>query len=211
MNDCVNAEMRDRLPDLLNDRLSANERAEVVAHVAACADCREELEVLRAIRSMLSAPAPRVDVARVVSALPKPPSPATRRPTTRTWADWRIAAAVTVLAVGGSSVALINRAPHVSSAKVEVVQVPGVDTPSASRGRTVTAATKGTQLPAVVETNQDDDAGGLGMSGHLSDLDDAQLQALINEIEEMQAVPITEPEPVSIRVGTRNASNPGTR
>jgi len=211
MNDCVNAEMRDRLPDLLNDRLPASEQAEVVAHVAACADCREELELLRAIRSMLLAPALRVDVARVVSALPEPPSQATKRPTRRTWADWRIAAAVTVLAVGGSSVALINRGPRVSPTKVDVVQVPVTDTPSASRGRSVAAATKGTQARVASDTSQVDDGGGLGMSDHLSDLDDAQLQALINEIEDMKAVPITEPEPVSIRVGTRNASNPGTR
>src|SRR5262245_4892473 len=111
MNDCVNAEMRDRLPELLHDRLPANVRAELVAHVTACADCREELELLRALRSMLAAPAPRVDVASIVGALPKAPSQLRPR-LRRTWADWRIAAAVTILAVGGSSVALINRTPH---------------------------------------------------------------------------------------------------
>jgi anti-sigma factor RsiW len=211
MNDCVNAVMRDRLPDLLSDRLPANERAEVVAHVAACVHCREELELLRVLRSMLSASAPRIDVAQLVSALPKPPSHATQRPPRRTWADWRIAAAVTVLAVGGSSVALVNRGRHVSPAKVEAPRASTTDTPSPSRGRISTGATKEAKRRPASDTNQGDDVGGLGMSGHLSDLDDAQLQALINEIEEMKAVPITEPEPVSIRVGMRNVSNPGTQ
>src|SRR5262245_6555376 len=113
MNDCVNAEMRDRLPELLHDRLPANVRAELVAHVAACADCREELELLRALRSVLGGPAPRVDVASIVSALPRAPSQLRPR-SRRTWADWRIAAAITVLAVGGSSVALINRTLRVT-------------------------------------------------------------------------------------------------
>jgi anti-sigma factor RsiW len=216
MNDCVNAEMRDRLPDLLNDRLPANERAEVVAHVAACADCREELDLLRGLRSALSAPVPHVDVARVVNALPKPSSHATGRARRRTWADWRIAAAITVLVVGGSSVALINRGGHISQVAVEKTRSPITDTPS-TPGRTVGSVAKpgtpdrGARPGTPSDTNQDGDGGGLGMSGHLSDLDDAQLQALINEIEEMKAVPITEPEPVSIKVGMRNVSNPGLR
>jgi hypothetical protein len=193
MNDCLNADMRDRLPDLLSDRLPASERAEVVAHVAACADCREELELLRALRSMFSASAPRVDVASIVSALPKAPSQLRPR-SRRTWADWRIAAAVTVLAVGGSSVALINRTTHVTPVRIDAAS------PSADSAATPS------------DTSQDGEpSGGLGMSGHLADLDDAQLQALINEIENMKAVPITEPEPVSMKVGLRNVSDPGTR
>lgn len=202
MNDCVNAEMRDRLPDLLNDRLPANEQAEVVAHLAACADCREELELLRAIRSMLSAPTLRVDVARVVSALPKPPSRATSRPTRRTWADWRIAAAITVLAVGGSSVALINRTSHVAQVRIDAVSPIADSTPTTTPERTASSKS---------DTNPDSEASsGLGMSGHLDDLNDAQVEALINEIENMKAVPITEPEPVSMKVGLRNVSDPGT-
>ena len=50
MNDCTNAEIRDQLPDLLHDRLTVSVRDVVVAHVADCADCREELELLRGVR-----------------------------------------------------------------------------------------------------------------------------------------------------------------
>ena len=199
MNDCVNAEMRDRLPDLLNDRLAANEQAEVVAHLAACAGCREELELLRAIRAMLSAPTLRVDVASIVRALPKSSSQTLRPRSQRMWADWRIAAAITVLAFGGSSVALMNRT-HVATVRIDANR-PIVDSPS-------TAAVEPTARP---NAPSDEPTGGLGMSGHLADLDDAQVQALINEIENMKAVPITEPEPVSMKVGLRNVSDPGTR
>ncbi|HEY9225546.1 MAG TPA: zf-HC2 domain-containing protein, partial [Gemmatimonadaceae bacterium] len=74
MNDCPDAEMRDRLPDLLHDRLSATERDAVTTHVAACVDCREELELLRDMETALLAATPRVDIAYVVNALPKPPA-----------------------------------------------------------------------------------------------------------------------------------------
>src|SRR5262245_5259414 len=111
MNDCRNAEMRDRLPDLLHDRLTAVVRAEVVAHVDGCAECREELELLRTVHGLLIARSPRVDVAYVVNALPKPPRRSELRVPARraVWADWRIAAAVTLLVAGGSSVALLQR------------------------------------------------------------------------------------------------------
>ena len=59
MNDCSNAEIRDRLPDLLHERLDASARATVAAHVADCADCREELELLRDVRAALAAQTPR--------------------------------------------------------------------------------------------------------------------------------------------------------
>ncbi|HVZ77544.1 MAG TPA: zf-HC2 domain-containing protein, partial [Gemmatimonadaceae bacterium] len=73
--------MRDLLPDLLNGTLDAGARAEVEAHVASCADCRAELDMLRAIRR--AAPQPAVNVARIVSALPAPAQPGARR---RGWA-----------------------------------------------------------------------------------------------------------------------------
>ncbi|HKV51622.1 MAG TPA: zf-HC2 domain-containing protein, partial [Gemmatimonadaceae bacterium] len=60
--------MRDLLPDLLNERLDAATRAEVARHVASCAECAAELELVRAMRSAL-APAPRVDVARIAAAV----------------------------------------------------------------------------------------------------------------------------------------------
>jgi hypothetical protein len=205
MNDCLNAEMRDRLPELLHDRLPANVRAELVAHVAACADCREELELLRALRSVLAAPAPRVDFTSIVRALPKAPSQTLRPRSRRTWADWRIAAAITILAVGGSSVALINRTPDVGPVRINAASPIPDSAPT-----TTPAPTARPDAPS--DANQDSEpSGGLGMSGHLADLDDAQVQALINEIENMKAVPITEPEPVSMKVGLRNVSDPGTR
>lgn len=195
MNDCSNAEIRDQLPDLLHDRLPVSARSEVLAHIDDCVDCRDELELLRCMQNVMATRAPRVDVASVVGALPKPPAHrATVVPIARprrTWVDWRIAAAVTFLAVGGASVAIVNRdgAPDVETRISQVV----TDSPS----------TLASREPATVATTDEPASGGLRMGGRLADLDDQQLQALIDEIEQMKAVPITEPEPVSIKVDSK--------
>src|SRR5262249_22873878 len=112
MSDCPNAEVRDLLPDLLHDRLDAHTRARVVAHVDGCADCRSELELLRSLRGSLDRETPRVDVNRIVGALPKPGAvrPMERRRRWRVLNDWRIAAAVTFIVAGGTSLAVMRNA-----------------------------------------------------------------------------------------------------
>jgi anti-sigma factor RsiW len=102
MTDCPNGDIRDLLPDLLHGRLSAAERAEVDAHLRGCADCRDELELLRGMRSALRS-APAVSVERIVAEIPPYRAPVQRRPAL-SWGGWRIAAAVTLLAAGGTSV-----------------------------------------------------------------------------------------------------------
>jgi len=193
MNDCPNAEIRDQLPDLLHERLSASARTTVLAHITECVDCREELELLRGVHSVLMMRRPRVDVASVVSALPK--SPAQRAAAApiakprRTWVDWRIAAAVTFFAVGSASVAIINRDGATNGGTRAAIVTDSPATPA------LTAA--------VAATTEESAPGGLQMGGRLADLDDQQLQALLNDIEQIKAVPITEPEPVTIKVDSK--------
>ena len=62
MTDCPNAEMRDRLPDLLHERLETSVRAAVMAHVDECDDCRAEIALLREAHVVLSPAVRAVDV-----------------------------------------------------------------------------------------------------------------------------------------------------
>ena len=174
MNDCVNAEMRDRLPDLLHDRLDAATRAATVAHVDGCVDCRAELELLRGVRAMLDAQASRaqrVDTSWVVGALPVAPKAPTTRVPSRVgsrvapsrvarsrgpWSDWRIAAAVTMLVAGGSSFAVLERNRGIDTAlRGDSVQVPAAAvaanaTPAASTNGASTNRAAASQAPANV-------------------------------------------------------------
>jgi len=210
VNDCRNAEIRDQLPDLLHDRLSAGARAAVLAHVDECAECRDELELIRAIHRVVMSSTPRIDVARIVSALPKPGAGLVVpiRPSRSRWADWRIAATITVIAIGGTSVALLERAgPSVRPDSVAIVGPVSSDTQAI---RT---------LPVNVADNANDsaaqDAAGTGDQGSdsvmegLRGLSEAQLRSLLDDIGQLEPTPITEPEPINIKVdvnGTRGSA-----
>lgn len=118
MIDCPNGEMRDRLPDLLHDRLDPAERLAVEAHLRECAPCRDELALLREMsRAMHRAPA--IAVRDIVAALP-----AYRTPARRSWGGWRAAAAIAFLAAGGTTIAVArhDRAVPVESASVAAAQ-----------------------------------------------------------------------------------------
>jgi hypothetical protein len=220
MNDCPNAEIRDRLPDLLHERLDASTRAAVLAHVDACVDCRAELELLRGVHGLLLRATPRVDVNYVVEALPKP-APARVMPIGRrrhVWSDWRIAAAATLIIAGGSSVALLRRdqgvvpqAPQVA-APSEIAR-PSVGNPTPAAAATVEApkpAAAASPIRETVAASEDQPANtDLGSGARLGDLNEQQLRALLNDIDHLQAVPVTEPEPVSIRVTSRSSGEAG--
>jgi hypothetical protein len=211
MNDCSNANIRDQLPDLLHDRLSVSARAAVMAHVDGCMDCRDELELLRDVRGALVAQTPRVDIAYVIGALPKAPTRsavvASARASHRRWADWRVAATVTILIAGGSSVALLNRAPNAQPVdtlahSVPIAEVGSSATPPAAN--TASANTQSAKSSSSEEQNATSDAGPDGRFGGLSG---AQLKALLGEIDRLEAVPVTEPEPVTIKVIAGSSSS----
>lgn len=168
MSDCPNAEIRDQLPDLLHGHLDAASRARVESHVRECAECRRELELLRELRA--SAPEIAVDVARIVSALP---TAAARRPRLWTARVWQLAAAVVFLAVGGSAVAkYVNHLGAHDSTRTTVVA---------------------SHDDSAVGTNGASDIE-LSVGYGYSDLTDAQLQALLKDVEQMTAVPMAEPD-----------------
>ncbi len=238
MRDCVNGEVRDRLPELVHERLSAVERGAVVAHVGECAECAAELALLRQLRGALAA-APVVDVSRIVAAVRRHPErgrsaadegpgvaaerpdssivpidAARRRGETRTraWGGrWRVAAAIATLMVGGTSVGILARqrggaevapavrtadggSPRTAPAPAAAVGAPAV-LPSADRAATVQVASRAGDV---------DQVGG----GLLADATDAELQALIDEIEQFDGTPVVEPEPVS-PAATTNATSGG--
>lgn len=213
MNDCTSAEMRDQLPDLLHERLDASARAAVLAHVDGCVDCRDELELLRSVQRMLVRQTPRMDVAYIVGALPKTPqpraasiAPAHRR---RVWTDWRVAAAITVLVAGGGSYAVVRSSLAKPSAVVSYETQPTV-APSLPTGESTQKAVMrpesslaSANVPAANATPAEDAAA----DSRFGDLNEQQLQALLNDVKNLRAVPVTEPEPVSLKVNAKISSS----
>lgn len=213
MNDCGNAEIRDQLPDLLHDRLDAGARAAALAHVDACADCRDELQLLRDLQGTLNRGIPRVDVAYVVGALPKAPiaSPARREsrdvvplaPRRRVWNDWRVAAAITMLFVGGGSYALMN-AHGDSVVDTAIVAAQNATSEASARtGGTVATSPAATAGESATIATVIDGAADAESDSRLGDLNEDQLETLIKDIEGFSAVPATEPAPLTIRVDAK--------
>lgn len=226
MRDCVNGEVRDRLPELVHERLSATERGAVLAHVSGCAECAAELALLHELRGALAV-APAVDVSRIMASLPPAPGAAVpvgdpkvvpigaarrRAPAVRaSWGGrWRVAAAIATLMVGGTSVGILTRqrgdagvapavrtadgsSPRGAPAPAAPAPVAGAAAPTSQPLNRSGAAPALAPVQVASRAGDVDQVGG----GLLADATDAELQALIDEIEQFDGTPVVEPEPVS--------------
>ncbi|MEP7002250.1 MAG: zf-HC2 domain-containing protein [bacterium] len=205
MTDCPNADVRDLLPDLVHGRLDAESRALVETHVAACADCKAEVALLRDLRASLRR-SPRVDTAAIAAAVP-----AYRAPSRRAWVGWRTAAAITLLVAGGSSVVVMRRTNSVRVEQTTIASTPvlpspavnpvdgrGPLAPGASVSRAPEAASASpaprvTASTAVIAHAPGAEGRELAMGGgSLNDLNDQELTSLLKDIEALDAVPSVE-------------------
>ncbi len=208
MTDCMNAEVRDALPDLMNGRLGDIDKATMTAHVESCADCREELRLLQEIKA--SAPmAPRIDVSKIVAALPAAmPStidhlaPARARP--RSSMMWKAMAVVALLTTavtfGKARRQAIEVSPAASSASA-VRQEVASQAAKTGQSEGTTRASVATVAPAVVAAAARPVAAAraeLSLTGGVQDLSDDQLQSLLSGLDSVQGLPAAEPEAVTI-------------
>jgi hypothetical protein len=203
MIDCPNGDVRDLLPDYLHDRLESSARASVERHLAGCAACRDELALLRDLRGTLKR-APRIDVAAVAAAIP-----AYRPPARKSWATgWRAAAAITAIAVGGTSIALLGRTGHPSSTaqrpsaaltthapelgpSTTIAQAPASSRPAPAPRAASTEPHAGTSVKPA-ETPRGEELA--VASGTIADLSDGELSDLIGDLDSLDAVPSTDVE-----------------
>ncbi|MEO6526080.1 MAG: zf-HC2 domain-containing protein [Gemmatimonadaceae bacterium] len=200
MNDCSNGDIRDLLPDLLHGRLTESERDRVKAHVRSCATCEAELDLLRDLRATMGR-SPAIDARAMAAAIP-----AYRAPVARSWGGWRAAAAIVALLGAGASIALVNRHPGVGNvAQVEAPSssagtpsassaVPGV-VPSPPAQSPVAQATSPRFPEAPARAPSAASAQELAMAGGVdTELSDRELSALLEEIENFDALPSVEEE-----------------
>jgi predicted anti-sigma-YlaC factor YlaD len=187
MTDCPNGELRDLLPDLLHDRVTPDARRLVEEHLRTCEVCRAELALLRDLHASMHG-APAVNASRIAATIP-----AYRTPARRAWAGWRAAAAIVILAAGGTSVALVQRGVSVGPADTTGVGArPMVVAPVESSARVATAplATVTSPAPTTVSPRTTRE---LAMANSAtSDLSERELSALLKEIESLDAVPSVE-------------------
>jgi len=210
MFDCANVEMRELLPDVVAGTLDATTRARVEQHIASCAECASEYETLRLVRSAYAS-TPAVDVRRIVGALPKvtPTSSSGRGKPMKRWIDWRVAAALTMISVGGLSLAVARRWSADVSPRDSVTAVSSVDTTAAqppraapTEGRTSVgngarqAPVRPVPAPPISPSKAQ-----LAFAGGVDDLDDASIKALLGVLDDMDRAalaPSEEPDPTPV-------------
>ena len=210
MNDCVNMEVHEALPDLLHGRLNKLDTATMTAHVESCAYCRAELALLREIRA--SAPiAPRMDASRIASALPpyggravlehRPIAPARK-------SGWRYsllaATAVVLVALGGLSIANLqwpaNDAPPAGVASTtsapQVSQDPGTPVRAVAPSPSQSVEKQPSQVASTPAPGRQ--AASLSFVGGTQDLSEAELETLLAELDGMETIPAAEPQSVTL-------------
>lgn len=213
MTECINAEVRDALPDLLHGRLGDLDRTTMKAHVESCADCRAELALMERVRAYAPL-APSIDVSRIVSMLPAPVLSAEqqvahvapgRQPAGMSMI-WKLAAALALIVAGtltfsksrepvssGSTVAKIATVVPATSA-VSEVPAPAVTPESQPKEVAIANPVAGAASRRVVSTS------GLSLTGGVQDLTDTQLEALLEEVDNVEGLPTAEPEAISVSV-----------
>lgn len=178
MVDCPNGVMRDLLPEYAHGALAGDDSARVAEHLAACAMCRAELALLGRVQDGLALGVPRMDVAAIVAALPKP-QPAVRV-MPRRWVSrhvWQYAAAAGLVLVAGGGI-VWRRPPDADAVRV-----------ADSSHVAVVADAESTQSPALARSED-----GITFGGGLSDLSLNDLQALLGQMDSVRTLPSMDPE-----------------
>jgi hypothetical protein len=159
---------------------------------------------------LLANATPRVDVGRIVEALPR------QRPARPRWMDWRIAAAAALIVVGGTSVTLMARRGEQVRPDTAAI-VAKTETPNASASIAVPDRQRATprvdsqpsRVQQVAARSPEVAADrGIEMTGGLNELTEDELRLLLQEIDDLEAVPLAEPEPAVIPVTSKKSSSP---
>ena len=186
MNKCTNSEIQELLPDLEHGRLTAVARQNVEKHLAGCESCREDLRIIRVVKGAALFE-PSIDVDRVVRQIPPYRMPALPReapPRTRV-VQWLVAATVGAVLIGGGAM-LKSRQTSPGDARFA-----GIDSgPALIMPETVPSPRLGVALPEVRHTPA------LSLAADVQELSDGNIQQLMDEMDNFDALPNTEPEPI---------------
>jgi anti-sigma factor RsiW len=223
--------MRDLLPDFVHGQLDAARAAEVREHVASCAECASELELLNEV--VASAPSvPAMNIDQIVAALPTSTrhglllhrggavvAEAEVRPISsistnrRLWSRpiVRIAAALAIVTAGGLSL-IVGRdvlrpemqvgQRSVAGPSTEVAAAPAASLPVSPAPTVASPSEAVPRVGTVVASST-----GLSLAGEVQELSDEHLAALVDEIDQMDVLPAEEPDVMEKGIGSADSAS----
>ena len=208
MNKCTELDIQEMLPDLLHGKLDADARAQVEAHIAGCEECTEELEVLRTVKSA-AVFIPEIDVDHVVRQIPpyRAIVPAAQAPARSRVVSWVVAASLVVVVLGGGSLLMIQKSPTLASVTpLDGSKSPGgASTQTAKPGNVAASVT-----PKSTATSPTSAPHALALASAVDGLSDTNLRQLMDDLNNFDALPATEPGPV-ISVDNSDGLDQGSR
>jgi hypothetical protein len=192
MNKCTEIEIQEMLPDVLHGSLDGRERARLEAHLLTCESCRGDLDVLRAVKGAAIF-APAINVDSVVRQIPpyRTILPGVEKPARTRVVQWLVAAAVVLGVVGGGSL-LLSKQIRTSQPPVAVIVPESITiakTPEVAGSALMVA-------PKVTEVSATSRPQALALSTDVDNLSDGNLVQLMNDMDQFDALPAAEPEPV---------------
>jgi len=193
MNKCIDSDIQEMLPDLLHRALSDGERQRVEAHLATCESCKEDLEVLRTVKSA-AVFAPAIDVNSVVRQIPpyRKIVPATERPARTRVASWLVAASLAVVVLGGGSILLQSNGSLVSRSRGQQPALTIAKVPEATKPSPLEPVPS----PRIVQPTIAPHPHALALAAEADGLSDGGLVQLMNDMDGFDALPASEPDPV---------------
>ena len=198
MSDCDRIQLHERIPDYVHGTLDAAQRAEVDAHLAACADARAELALVRDARDAIVRRTPVVDTAAIAAAVRAARGAREARPVlviSRRVA-WRIAAAIAIVATGAFGYWLGTQRAHEGNVPI-ARNVPGVQplVPAPLAPESNLAVRPNPSPKPVTPLTPQTVRNEISVPGGVSDLSAAQTGAILNDLEKGNASFETEPLP----------------
>jgi anti-sigma factor RsiW len=231
MSECRAPELQDLLPDFVSDSLSEPEHVRLAAHLADCGACRDDVAVLRRVRSARPVALP-VDVSAIVARLPKRParmseassrpvlsvhtkprrlsSPEPTRKSTRRphgVGMWRIAAGLGVVLAGGMSM-LVARRGMLGIATSEAGVPIAVESTTTALALPSAAASMSVESIAIGARASGERADVSVSYGDLGNYSEEELQRILDRLENWDGAPGTEPLPNLPLVPARGGETP---
>jgi hypothetical protein len=195
MNECIDNDIKEMLPDLLHGALGAHAMGRVEAHIATCEECSAELNVLRAVKSA-AVFEPTIDVDQVVRRIPpyRTIVPTVELPARSPLVSWLVAASLAIAVVGVGSV-LATRQNATSNPTSVAITAPSAKVPA--RPTAIAAKTPDAgAVSGMAAAARQPHAHALALAADVDGLSDGNLVQLMNDMNRFDALPATEAEPV---------------
>ena len=195
MSECTNLEMRDLLPDFARGAVTGASSVALEGHLETCAECRAELRLLRDARAVLTT-TPSVDAPRIVAAIAR--SRTIRRDATAAVAEtrrrqaWSVTTPSRRVWLAAASIVAVVAAAVLASSTIRTTTEPNL-TPAVAQTEQPSPPT-----PVIAEPNRPVSPrppthAELVMGGGVSDLADADLESLLQALNDVDTQLDVEP------------------